>query len=188
MKTYTTIIKTILPLFVVIGMAGAVQAQVSATASASANITTALALTKDADINFGTVAATTTAPVYLDPTDVSQSTNVGNSRTLGEFTVGAANASVIDLTFDQKVTLSDGPTNNLYLLAQVAGSESGTNMADLGATGTAQLTTSSGGAFKLAIGGYLVEDGSDTFASPGNLSGIPTGNYTGTFNASIIYN
>ena len=188
MKTYTTIIKTILPLFVVIGMAGAVQAQVSATASASANITTALALTNDANINFGTVAATTTTPVYLDPTDVSQSTNVGNSRTLGEFTVSAAAADDIKLTFDQKVTLTDGSSNNLYLLAQVAGSESGTSMADLGSTGTAVFTTSSGGAFKLAVGGYLVQGVSNTFASPGNLSGVPTGSYTGTFNASIIYN
>ena len=187
MKTYTTIIKTILPLFVVIGMAGAVQAQVSATAQASANITTALALTKDADINFGTVAATTTSPVYLNPTDVSQSTNVGNSRTLGEFTVGAAPADEIKITFDQKVTLTSG-SDNLYLLAQVAGSESGTSMLDLGATGTALFTTSSGRVFKLAVGGYLVEDETDTFASPGNLSGVPTGNYTGTFNAEIIYN
>lgn len=183
MKTYTTIIKTILPLFVVIGMAGAVQAQASASASASATITTALTLTKDTDIDFGTVSATTSSAVYLDPADISNSTNVGSSAALGQFTVGAAATDVIDLTFDAEVTLNDGSSNSLYLLTEVAGSTDGSSFTSLGTSGTAQFTTSGSGAYTLRVGGELSES-----TSSGNLSSVPTGNYTGTFNASIIYN
>ena len=185
MKTYTTIIKTILPLFVVIGMAGAVQAQATASASASATITTALTLTKNADIDFGTVSATTSSVVYLDPADRSNSTNVGSSAALGQFTVGAAVTDVIDLTFDAQVTLTDGSQNpnSLYLLTEVAGSTDGTNFTSLGTLGTAQFTTNGSGAYTLRVGGELSQS-----TSSGNLSSVPTGTYTGTFNASIIYN
>lgn len=182
MKTYTTIIKTILPLFVVIGMAGAVQAQATASASASATITTALTLTKNADIDFGTVSATTSSVVYLDPADISNSTNVGSSAALGQFTVGAAITDVIDLTFDAQVNLTDG-SNNLYLLTEVAGSMDGSSFTSLGTSGSTQFTTSGSGAYTLRVGGELSQS-----TSSGNLSSVPTGTYTGTFNASIIYN
>lgn len=182
MKTYTTIIKTILPLFVVIGMAGAVQAQASASATASATITTALTLTKDTDIDFGTVSATTSSPVKLDPVDISNSTNVGSSAALGQFTVGAADDDVIDLTFDAQVTLNDG-SNSLYLLTEVAGSTDGSTFTSLGTSGSAQFTTSGSGAYTLRVGGELSQS-----TSSGNLNSVPTGTYTGTFNASIIYN
>lgn len=182
MKTYTTIIKTILPLFVVIGMAGAVQAQATASASASATITTALTLTKNADIDFGTVSATTSSPVKLDPVDISNSTNVGSSAALGQFTVGAANTALIDLTFDAQVTLTDG-SNSLFLLTEVAGSTDGSSFTTLGSSGSTQFTTSGSGAYTLRVGGELSQS-----TSSASLNNAATGTYTGTFNASIIYN
>lgn len=189
MKTYKTYIRAILPLFVVLGLVGSAQAQATATATASADIATALTLTKIADINFGTVSATTPGVVKLDPTDVTASTNVGSSRTLGEFTVTAANSDIIDLTFDSKVTLTDNNSNNLYLLAEVAGAEStGGPFLSLSSDGTTSFTTSNTGAYVLRVGGELTQNNAATFGSPGNLSGVTTGSYSGTFNASIVYN
>ena len=184
MKTYKTYIRAILPLFVVLGLVGSAQAQVEATATASADIATALTLTKTADINFGTVSATTPGVVKLDPTDVTASTNVGSSRTLGEFTVTAAVSDDIDLTFDSQVTLTDASSNTLILLAEVAGGEtSGGTFTSLGSTGTATFTTSSSGGYVLRVGGVLSQS-----TTPANLEAVPTGSYSGTFNAEIIYN
>lgn len=184
MKKYKTYIRAILPLFVVLGLVGSAQAQATATATASATIATALTLTKSADISFGTVSATTPGLVMLDPTDVTNSTNVGSSRTLGEFTITAANSDIIDLTFDSQVNLQDASSNILYLLAEVAGAEtSAGSFLTLGSTGTAQFTTSSSGAYVLRVGGVLSQS-----TTPGNLSGVTTGTYQGTFNASIVYN
>lgn len=184
MKTYKTYIRAILPLFVVLGLVGSAQAQVPATATASAEIAAALTLTKTADIDFGTVSATTPGLVQLDPTDVTASTNVGTNRALGEFTVSAEVSAAIDLTFDSQVTLTDASSNTLILLAEVAGAETiSDTFTSLGSTGTAQFTTSSSGAYVLRVGGILSQS-----TTPGNLSGVTTGSYSGTFSASIIYN
>jgi len=184
MNTYNKYIRSILPLFVVLGLVGSLQAQQeTASATASADIVSALSITKTADISFGNVSATTDGVVSLDPVNESHA-YVGASADLGLFTISGANNTQINFTYDAEVTLTDGSSNNLYLITALAGSLDNSSYSSIGTAGSGDFTITSGGTYYLRVGGQL----SSTSGSATALNGQTTGTYQGIFNTAVVYN
>ncbi len=192
MKTYKTYIRAILPLFVVLGLVGSAQAQ-SATAAdvdmaATASIVSSITLTKNADVAFGQVAATTSSPVSLSPTGTG-STGVGANASAGKFTVGGTAGSTFTVTFASEVDMAAAGSNPSLKWAPAVtglGTDNPSSSTSITSAST-QLTLADNGGqgqYFLYVGGSLYEDG-----APGViLSDVAPDNYSGTLNVEVTYN
>jgi hypothetical protein len=165
----------------VILVAGNVQAQTkaNATVNASADVMTALTITKNTDVAFGNVSATTAGPVYLDPKGLSASNYVGSNAAVGTFTIAGAISQSIHLGWPASVTLTSGVNNLTYTLKvnglNAATQASSTTLSLTG--GYVDVTTSATGGYYLWVGGNI-----------GQLSSQVAGSYTGTANFTVEYN
>ena len=162
----------------VVLIAGSVQAQ-NANVGASATVLTALTLTKNTDVAFGNVGATTAGVVYLDPKGAA-STYVGTSAAVGTLTVAGANSQSFRLTWPASLSLSDGASHNITYTLKVNGLSANTQASSNTLTLTSgyyDATTSLSGGYYLWIGGDL-----------GTLSSQTAGTYTGSANFTVEYN
>jgi hypothetical protein len=152
--------------------------QTSAEATVTATVQAELTLVNDVAINFGALSATST-PI-MDPKDVSH-TDLGQTYTMGEFTMGGSNGVDVNVSYDASVTLGD-ETNTITYTPSVFGHET-TQAASAVVSNGANVTLGASG-YKLWVGGNL-----------GTLSGQATGVYTaaagngsGNFTITLEYN
>jgi len=155
------------------------QTQANATVNASATILAALTITKNTDVVFGNVGATTPGPVYLDPKGLAASNYIGTSAAVGTFTIAAASTQSIHLGWPATVQLTAGANHLTYTL-KVNGFTASTQASSttLSLTGGyCDVTTSATGGYFLWVGGDI-----------GTLTTQATGAYTGTANFTVEYN
>ena len=164
----------------VILVAGNIQAQTqqaNADVGASASVLTALTITKNLDVVFGNLSATTLGLVYLSPKGFANSNYVGPNAAAGKVTIAAGISKSINITWPTSITLTDGniPDDITYNL-EVNG-----NTANV--QGTSTLTTSGAGVTTSGTGGFYLWVG-------GSLVGLThaVGDYTGTANFKVEYN
>jgi hypothetical protein len=168
----------IMIVMLVILVAGNVQAQANATANASATVMTALTITKNTDVAFGNVGATTAGQVYLDPKGAA-STYVGTTAAVGTLTIAGANSQSIHLGWPASVTLTSG-VNTLTYTLKVNGLNANTQASSttLSLTGGyCDVTTAATGGYYLWVGGNI-----------GTLASQVAGAYTGSANFTVEYN
>lgn len=154
------------------------QTQANANVSASASVLTALTITKNTDVAFGNIGATTAGAVTLDPKGVANN-YVGSTWAVGTLTIGGANTQSIRLIWPASVSLTSGANTLTYTLAVNglnANTQASSSLLTL-TSGSCSVTTSGTGAYYLWVGGNL-----------GTLSSQATGNYTGTANFLVEYN
>lgn len=101
----------------VMGISAASMAQSEATATATATLVTPIAISKTVDMNFGTVAASSTAgTVVLGADDVATPSGgvslPGGTPTAAQFSVTGEGTSTFSITLPSSITLVSG-TNNL---------------------------------------------------------------------------
>ncbi len=169
-------------------VAGNLQAQTQANANigASATVLTALTITKNTDVAFGNVGATTAGIVYLDPKGIATSNYVGASAGVGTFTIAGANTQSIKVGWPTNIDLTDG-TNHLNYVLDVNGYTANTQASSGLLTltsGYVSVTTSGTGGYFLWVGGQL--GGSGTSAAA--LSSQAATTYNGTANFTVEYN
>ncbi len=141
------------------------------TASASATVVSAITITKDVDLDFGDVVASTTAGAVEMSTAGTRTAsggatlgNVGSSAA-ASFTVNGDASSSYAITLPSTaITLSDGATNEMTV---------DTFTSDPGATST----LSGAGSDTVAVGATLNVGASQV-----------SGAYTGTFDVTVAYN
>ncbi len=163
-----------------VAVAGTTLAQSSATAEVSANVQAELTIVNDVAIDFGNISATST-PI-LDPKGVAN-TDVGQSYTVGQFTIGGSNGVGVGVSWDATVTLGDG-TNTITYTPVISGDAS-----DQAQSASTILT--SGDVVALGATGYTLWVGGNL----GTLSSQPVGQYTatatngsGAFTVTVEYN
>lgn len=172
----------ILAAMLVVLVAGNLQAQIANdNVSASATVLTALTITKNTDVAFGKIGATTAGTVYLDPASPSTaSTYVGTTAATGSLTVAGANSQSVRLTWPASISLSDGASHTMTYTLKVNGLNASTQASSGTLTltsGYCDVTTSASGGYYLWVGGNL-----------GTLSSQATGTYTNTANFTVEYN
>lgn len=195
MKSHTTKIKTILSLFVVIGMVGALQAQsvsntMTGTATLVNNITINPGEGDDATVDFGQVLTNVTSAIFLDPTGAA-STNVTSEASVGVFKVGGSPGTSVTIGYDTNVAMSGAAVDNTYALSWVpkvtfdqSNPVSQSGSADLANGDVINLNAND---LNLFIGGNLVET-SGNVANPFN-GGAPTPDtYSGNITITVTIN
>jgi len=168
-------------LILMVLVAGNVLAQTNANANVpvSATVLTALTITKNTNVLFGNIGASTAGTVFLDPTGAA-SNYVGTTATVGKLTIAGAVSQSIRFTWPATLSLSDGATHTITYTLQVNGNTANTQGASSALTlggGYCDVTTSGSGAYYLWVGGDL-----------GTLSSQAAGTYTGTANFTVEYN
>jgi hypothetical protein len=162
-------------------VAGNVQAQSAASANvtATATVLTALTITKNTDVAFGNISATTAGTVYLDP-KAAASTYVGTAAAVGTLTIAGSNSQSIRLGWPATLSLSDGASHTMTYTLKVNGLNANTQASSTTLTltgGYSSVTTSASGGYFLWVGGDL-----------GTLSSQATGSYTATGAFTVEYN
>jgi Domain of unknown function (DUF4402) len=166
-------------LLVLVAATSFAQLNANTNMGASATVLTALTITKNTDVAFGNIGATTAGQVYLDP-KAAASTYVGTTATVGTLTIAGANSQSIRLTWPPTLSLSDGASHTMTYTLKVNGLSANTQASSGTLTLTSgyyDATTSAGGAYYLWVGGDL-----------GTLASQVTGTYTGTANFTVEYN
>lgn len=194
MKSHTTKIKTILSLFVVIGMVGALQAQsvsntMTGTATLVNNITINPGEGDDATVDFGQVLTNVTSAIFLDPEDEA-STNVTSEASVGVFKVGGSPGTSVTIGYDTNVAMSGATGGNTYALSWVPkvtfnqNGAAGSSSADLANGAEINLNAND---LNLFIGGNLVGSGG-TVDNP-FAGGTPTPDtYSGNITITVTIN
>ncbi len=103
------LIKLLFSAFLLIIVSINLYAQVEATSPASAQVEAALTLVREAgtEIDFGTLSATTSGDIILDPNDPhGASVNTGTNVDVARFNLGGANIPV-NVTYDGIVLLTE---------------------------------------------------------------------------------
>lgn len=170
--------------------------------TASAEILAPLTLSKDADINFGNVSATTPGPVFLDPTGQANA-YVGTTAAVGRFTITGAigvdnsgtTSPTVKVSWPASIELESGSDKMLYHVAVNglgdATQSSAVRLGTLGTVGTADVVLTNeeglGGTYYLYVGGNLGKS-TDTAGTPTALANQATGTYTATLNFTVEYN
>jgi hypothetical protein len=153
-------------------------AQTSATQSTTATvkIVQPIALTKDADLAFGTVVKPSTGSntvTISNASDTPALTGAGDgalaasTTSRAAFTVGGEGASTFSITVPASVTMTRVSGTETLAVTLTSSAASGTLSGSAGSAGTATFTV--GGAFTVASTTVL-------------------GNYTGSFNTTVAYN
>lgn len=139
------------------GFATGVKAQSTATATTTATLITPISVTKDADMNFGQIAASGTSGTvtlgYTNNASVSggvTSPNGGAGATTASFIVTGASTNGFSISLPTSVVLTDGTTNNLTVsdftadLGSTSSLVDGTKTIKVGATLTVPANTAAG--------------------------------------------
>jgi len=162
----------------------------SAVMTAGATVQGALSITRDADVNFGNISATTDGIVRLVP-DGSSSSFVGNNATTGKFTISGGGNSTILISYPAGITLIANESDQIEYSMHVYGSSedvqaSAQPLTTEGVAGenvSATLDAVSGNYF-LYVGGGL----GGSIGNPAALSGQVAGEYSGTVTFEVKYN
>lgn len=168
MNTYKTIIKSILPLLLVMGMVGAAHAQtvnntMTGTAQLVDNITIDPATGDSASVDFGQVLTNVTSAIYLDPKG-ENNTNVGSSASIGVFKIGGSAGTKVSINYNETVTMSgdNNSSNTIHWLPAITYDQS----SPMSQSGSSSLTNGqninlNANDLRLFIGGNLVETDGD---------------------------
>ncbi|MBN2732064.1 MAG: hypothetical protein JXR26_06525 [Balneolaceae bacterium] len=158
-----------------------VQAQ-SADVNVAANVKAAINLTKNLDVNFDDISASS-SPV-LDPNGSNQ--DVNTAATSGKLTVdiSVSNAQDIQVSWDQtSVTLGDGSSATMTFTPDVSGNTTDDAGTSTDITNGANVQTSGSGDYFIYVGGNL-----------GSLSGQTAGSYSssnangsGDLTVTVVY-
>lgn len=159
-----------------------VQAQ-SADVNVAANVKAAINLTKNLDVNFDDISATS-SPV-LDPNGSNQDVNTAASS--GKLTVGISGASTaqdVQVSWDQSsVTLGDGSSATMTFTPDISGNTTDDAGTSTDITNGANVQTSASGDYFIYVGGNL-----------GSLSGQTAGSYSssnsngsGDLTVTVVY-
>lgn len=149
----------------------------SANLTANAVVKTALSITNNSALSFGNISATTDGAVVVDPNGTSHA-YVGETMTVGKFTIAGANSTSIEINWPTTLTLSNGtPADDMTLTFDVSGHTSDASASSSTITSPADVTTSASGAYFVYVGGSL-----------GVLTGKTAGTYTGTTAFTVEYN
>lgn len=183
-----TIFKSILTLGLATGLGFAANAQttsvINTDVTASAVILDALTLTKNSDINFGNLSATTPGAVFLDPQGTANQ-NTGTITSVGKFTLAGSTGKSVKVSWPATIVLTGDqtiPSTITYELLVFGNTEDDASLASsLGAQGVATtddvtLDSTSGNYFLYVGGGFPA------------LASKATGTYTGTANFTVEYN
>lgn len=195
MNTHKTITKSILPLLLVMGLVGMVQAQditntMTGTAQLVDNITIDPASGDSATVNFGQVLTNVTSAIFLDPKGVNN-TNVSGDASIGVFKVGGSPGTSVTIGYTADVAMTGATGGNTYGLSWLpALSYDQSNPAS--ASGSSDLTQSqslnlNANDLHLFIGGNLVGQGGSV-GSPWS-GGAPTPDtYSGDVTITVTIN
>jgi hypothetical protein len=181
--------KSLLTIALVVGLGYAANAQstkvINTNIGASAEILDALMLTKNTDINFGTLSASTPGAVFLDPRGTANE-NTGVTTSVGKFTLNGSNSASVKVSWPATIILSDldeiEPNTITYGLL-VNGSDMDTPSSST-PFGTQGVTTTKNVTLHEANGEYFLYIGGGFAALDGQTPGI----YTGTANFTVEYN
>lgn len=162
----------------------------SAVMTAGVTVQGALTITRDADVNFGNISATTGGIVRLVP-DGSSSAYVGSNATTGKFTISGGAGTSILISYPAGVTLLANESDQIAYSVHVFGNTndsqaSSTQLSDEGIAGenipnNLDVTT---GNYYLYVGGAL----GGTIGGPAPLTDQAAGEYTGTVTFEVKYN
>lgn len=166
-------------LFILLLLPMVLLAQVQETAEVTATVQAELTLTKEADVSFGNISATS-SPV-LDPKGENH-VDVGVNAHEGEFTIGGSNGSSVHVSYGSSYTLGDGTSETITFTPDVDGHESTQSSATDIVSGT-NVTLGGTGEYKLWIGGSL---GTLTSQATGTYS-TNASNGSGDFTLTIEY-
>lgn len=187
------ILKSLIYFFIAVVIPGNLVAQTtneSATITASATVLSGLTITKEADVSFGNISATTPDVVRLSP-DGSASAFVGNAANVGKLAIHSANNAELLINYPAGVVLETDTYEQLYYHIHVFGNTDnnqmeGSQLTNEGVAGNnVQISANEEGDYFLFIGGVL---GGSVFGSPMKLSNQPTGSYTGEVVFEVKYN
>lgn len=190
MKKITKIFVSVL---FALGTGYSVNAQVltsNENALVSAIVMADIAVTKDVDINFGQVK-NSVIPT-LNAADASDHTEVGNTATLGKFTVTGTATANVTVTFDP-VTMENTVDNTKKLLFTPSVYRTNLNGASAGTISVANdsdylINNSNTGATPgtdyFFVGGTLSATTSAATPIPQTASGV----YEGSFVLTVVYN
>lgn len=155
--------------------------------TATAEVLSELSMTKNSDVDFGKISATTPADVILDPQGLAHA-YVGALATVGEIAISGSADQLITLTFPVTVTLDgtigDAIGQTLTWTLLVSGHidpEDQSTSTDLAPGGESVNTHPTSGDYYLWIGGDFGTLGSGETPQA-------TGTYTGTANFTVTYN
>jgi hypothetical protein len=158
--------------------------------NASVTVQGALSITKDADVDFGNISATTDDVVRLVP-DGSSSSYVGSNAVTGKLTISGAPGADVLITYPAGITLIANETDQIAFSMHVYGNDediqasalqlSAEGIAGENVTGLLNATT---GDYFLYVGGAL----GGTVGTPGALTDQAAGEYTGTVTFEVKYN
>ena len=153
------------------------QSQANADVTATATVMTALTITKNTNVGFGNVGATTAGVVYLNPKGLATSNYVGTTATVGTLTIAGANSQSVDIVWPASISLTGTPSGTLTYTLEVNGYTANTQASSSVITSGAGVTTSATGGYYLWVGGNI-----------GQLAAQTAGSYTGTANFTVEYN
>lgn len=194
MNTYKTIIKSILPLLLVMGMVGAAHAQsvnntMTGTAQLVDNISINPATGDSATVDFGQVLTNVNSAIFLDPRGQSN-TNVGSSASIGVFKIGGSPGTSVTVGYTTIVPMSGDDVGNTYDLSWVPkvtfnqNGAAGSSSADLANGAEINLNAND---LNLFIGGNLVKTGGNV-GTP-FAGGTPTPDtYSGDITITVTIN
>lgn len=194
------IVKSIIYIFIAIIVPGNLVAQdtnESVTLTASAKVLSGLTITKEADVSFGNISATTSDVVRLSP-DGSASDFVGSSAVVGKIAIFGSPDNSVLISYPAGIKLeafdNDPDPNKLGELSfslHVFGKnedvqESSSPLSAEGIEGVNVNRTLNGtsGYYYLYVGGSL----GGNIGTPAKLSNQPTGDYTGDVVFEVKYN
>jgi len=152
------------------------QTQVNANINATATIMAAITITKNTDVAFGNLGATTAGAVVLSPLGIGSSNYVGSTAAAGTITITAANTTHVVISWPATVTMTSGG-NTMTLTLAVNGNTVNTQSSSTAqSSGSGSTITSGTGQYYLWVGGSL-----------GTLASQVTGSYTGPANFTVEY-
>lgn len=191
MKNFVKQILTVLFSILVFFIASAEEnTNESAELIASATVQGALSITKDADVSFGNISATTDGIVRLVPNG-SSSSYVGSNATTGKLTInGAGNASVL-ISYPAGVTLIANSSDQLAYSLHVYGHNEDIQSSSVQLTSEGVASENVIGSLDGTSGNYFIYVGGalgGTIGAPAALSNQAAGEYTGTVIFEVKYN
>lgn len=193
MKNFVKQILTVLFSILVFFIASAQEnTNESAELIASATVQGALSITKDADVSFGNISATTDGIVRLVPNG-SSSSYVGSNATTGKLTInGAGNASVL-ISYPAGIVLEtdDEPSSTLDYSLHVFGFNEDIQSSSLQLSNEGEAGENVGRVLDGTSGNYFIYVGGalgGTIGAPAALSNQAAGEYTGTVIFEVKYN
>lgn len=166
----------------------------NSTAQVSSTLLTQLAIAKNTDIAFGQVATGTKPTLSASSATKTES---GSDATLGKFTITGTSGATVKITYDAAVTLTNGGNAadgqltfhpSVYRTATTNATFGALAIASDGTyTVNASASNAVSGTDLIFVGGSLTEYNT-TSNIPALSNSLKTGNYSGTFNITAIYN